>query len=105
MSPDEILAALGRRYDVPSGYGSRFRPLIRRALEAGPEVRERILALVETSFGREQERHRGRQRAHSQSDEWRAVKVVARVLHAWSPPEWLVRWGEGPPGPHPEPGS
>lgn len=102
MSPKQILAAIGDRYDVPPGYGNRFLPLIRRAVEAGPEVRDRILALVETSFSREQERQRRRQAAHTATDEWRVVKVVARVLHAWSPPEWLVRWGEDPGA---EPGS
>ena len=106
MTPDRILTDLAGRYDVPEGFGQRFVPLLQRALEAGPDVRSRILELVERSFVRESERV-GRLRAEAerrQSPEWKLVVTVARIVHNWSPPEWLIHWG-GPADEEPRPSA
>jgi len=94
--PDPILAHFAARYGVPPAYGERFRPLVTRALAARPEVRERILALVETSFQREAERLERVQASRPVPPDWAAVRKVARILHTWNPPDWLLAWGELP---------
>jgi hypothetical protein len=101
MTPQQYLERLGRRFDVPPGYGERFVPLVRRALDAGPQVRRRILQLVRASFAREAERCTRRREQRRRVPDWQLVETVARILHNWSPPAWAEKRqrDEGEPGP------
>jgi hypothetical protein len=47
MTPENLLRAMCERHGLPLEYGRRLLPLVRRAMEAPDEVRERILALVD----------------------------------------------------------
>jgi hypothetical protein len=94
MTSQDILDRLVQRYSVSPEYGNRFLPLVGRSLSASPEIRARILSLIENSFRREEERLAQRRRALEGSPEWKMVLAVARILHTWEPPEWLMSWGE-----------
>ena len=94
MTAQDILDSLVQRYSVPRQYGKRFLPLVGRSLSASPEVRARILSLIENSFRREEERLQQRHKALVNGPEWKMVCAVAGILHAWEPPEWLMGWGE-----------
>ena len=94
MTAQDILDRLVQRYAVAPQYGKRFLPLVGRSLSASPEIRARILSLIENSFRREEERLEQRRRALESSPEWKMVLAVARILHTWEPPEWLMSWGE-----------
>lgn len=92
MSAREQLDELYRRYPlVPQTFGERFVPLVERALAAQPEIGSRILQLVTSSFEKEHER-RADELAVRRSQERQMLTVVASVLHAWNPPDWLLQW-------------
>lgn len=86
MRADDTLRTLCRRHGVDEGFGRRLLPLLERAQAAPPEVRDRLLGLVEQSLARESERRRELQEAQTERAE-RALLNVARALHAWNPPE------------------
>ena len=94
MTAQDLLDRLVQRYAVPPQYGKRFLPLVGRSLAASPEIRARILSLIENSFRREEERLQQRRQALVNSTEWKMVLSVASILHSWEPPEWLMSWGE-----------
>lgn len=111
MDPTEIIERLCRRYRVPRAFGERLRPLILRATTREPDVRQRIMDMIERSFVQESERERQRERleaeqkglrisrdqaraaAHAIED--RVLHTVAAILHGWEPPEWIERFGRG----------
>lgn len=86
MTPENLLRSMCERHGLPAEYGQRLLPLVRRAMEAPDEVRERLLALVDGNLAtRAQGEPDG---APSERDVDHDVLVaVARVLHAWSPSE------------------
>jgi len=75
MSPREIIDSYCRQYAVPSDFGLRMLPLVERAQEATPGIRERILSLVQSTF----EKEAGRQNPHCDQD----LRAMAEVLHTW----------------------
>lgn len=95
MRAHESLRVLCRRHGVPVSYGRRLLPLLVRAHAAPPEIRDRLLRLVELNLLKEARRRAslGAQ-AHGEAD--RALHAVARALHAWEPPSWLERWVDRP---------
>ena len=90
MTPDQILKRLCDRYGLPRSRADRLLPLIERALKAPPGVRKRILELVEGSVKRESRRREPTDKERALDE--RMLGVVARIIHAWSPPDWLERW-------------
>ena len=90
MSADQILQSLCDRHGLPIARAERLLPLIERALRAPVGVRDRILELVESNVERESRRREPSDRER-QLDE-RMLGVVARIIHPWSPPDWLERW-------------
>lgn len=101
MTPERIIQRFSRRYGVSEDFGRRMRPLIVRALESPPPTRRRILELVERSYVHQVqidlEEAAATAAASLPRDEARALQVVARILHGWSPPKWLDGWtGAGP---------
>jgi AcrR family transcriptional regulator len=90
MTPDQILQSLCERYHLPPARAERLIPLIERALQAPPGVRERILELVESNVERESRRKKPSDRELALDE--RMLGVVARIIHAWNPPDWLDRW-------------
>lgn len=93
MNPEETLATYCRRYGVPEEFGRRLLPLLERAAQAAPDVRQRILELVEQSFEKEATR-RAAHRTPGADTEERVLRTVANVLHGWQPPAWVLRWGK-----------
>lgn len=89
MTPRSILRDLCDRYGLPEADGERLLPLIERALKAPPGVRERILELVEDNLQRESRR---RSACLEQAQDERMLLAVAKILHPWTPPDWLERW-------------
>ena len=100
MTPHSILRDLCDRYGLSPAHGERLLPLIERALKAPPGVRERILELVEGNLEQESKRLAAHQ---MDPTEERLLRVVAKTIHRWNPPSWLLKWCDGgpPPGPNP----
>lgn len=95
MRANDTLHVLCRRHGVPESYGRRLLPLLERAHAAPPEVRDRLLRLVEQNLVKESRRRASlRQKVDSESD--KALRAVAKALHAWNPPEWLESWVNKP---------
>jgi len=99
MDSELILRQLCERLGLPTDHGARLQPLVERALQAPPDVKDRILALVARRLEREAA---GRRRGAVSPAEARAddavLAVIARILHPWSPPDWLLRLDSQPPG-------
>ncbi len=90
MNPSKILAALCAHYELPLDKGQKLVPLIRRATEAPEPVKGRILALVNRTLKREAERHKAYLKERDLDE--RMLGVVAKVVHPWTPPNWLRSW-------------
>ena len=86
MHAQDTLRTLCLRHGLDEAFGRRLLPLLERAASAPPEVRDRLLRLVEQSFVRESER-RATLRENAEAAQEDALLNVARALHAWDPPE------------------
>jgi hypothetical protein len=94
LEADRIIADLCRRHRVSPTFGRRLRPLIERAQSALPDVRARIMELVDRSFAQEAVRARSEEAQTDFAQELGVLRTVAVVLHGWEPPQWLVDWGD-----------
>ncbi len=92
MTPESTLRSLCERNQVPYSDGERLLPIVRRALEAPDDTRDRILALVERNL---QQRGDGVgvQEKLARDLEHEILLAVARVLHNWSPSDPLLDLG------------
>ncbi len=94
MTIDPLLETLAQRYGLGPDFALRLAPLIHRARVATPDVRRRLLELVENSFAREARRlAEVKKRRESAEDE--ALLRVTRLLDAWTPPAWFEAWNRG----------
>jgi hypothetical protein len=84
MNAENLLRAMCERHGLSPEAGARLLPLVRRALAAPADVRDRILRLVDTNL-------KGCPSGQIEPDKlWRDLDnevliAVARVLHAWTP--------------------
>jgi hypothetical protein len=78
MSPEEKLERLCRRHGVPPMRGARLLPLVRRALAADGELRERLLAVVRATLTRDAE-----ELARSERFDQRCLLALGGALHRW----------------------
>jgi hypothetical protein len=92
MSPELTLRALCARNQVPYSDGERLLPIVRRALEAPDEARDRILALVEQNLRQRGTGVAGHARLALDTEQ-EILVAVARVLHGWSPSAPLLDLG------------
>lgn len=94
MDAKRLIGELCSRFRVSVDFGRRLQPLVEKALAASdPTKRKGLLDLVERSFAEESQRAR-RLRGVQDPDDWRALRTVAGMLHAWNPPGWFERWEE-----------
>lgn len=94
MTPEDAdLSEMCRRFGVEPAFGVRLRPIVRRAHDSPPERRRFLLDLVERAIAREADRRRRIDVAREAAEE-RALKRVAGILHAWTPPDWFRRWAK-----------
>lgn len=100
MDPETLLRRLCRAHGVPPARGRRLYPLICWALESPPEVRERILAIVEETLAWRGEEGDG-ERPPEPTASPAVLIAVARVLHEWSPSERILGIGSEGGGPSP----
>ena len=91
MTPESLLQVLCERNGVPYSSGERLLPLVRRALEAPEQVRDRILILVDRNL-REQSPEGGTEKIYQELEE-EILVAVAKVLHDWTPSEPLLDLG------------
>jgi len=91
MEDHTQLELLCQRYGVPLSFGERLLPLLQRAQEATPDIRERILQLVETSFEQEAQRLALLQLARRPAQD-ENLCTLAALLHEWAPPRWILDW-------------
>ena len=95
MTPESLLRSLCDRHGLPYSRAERLLPLVRRALEAPEEVRDRILALVEKNVAEkalaENKECASEEPRRDREDEM--LVAVARVLHGWVPTEPLLDLG------------
>ena len=86
LDPHRLLRELCARYEVPVFEGQRLLPLLERAAAAAPEVRARVLRLVEDSLARGLEATDASLVDQVEADLDLEVLVrVARSLHQWEP--------------------
>lgn len=90
MNAEKWIERSCRRYGVSREFGERLLPLVQRARGAAPDVRKRILDLVESSLEREAS---ALALERLPRPEERALTTIAGVLHRWSPPDWLLSYG------------
>lgn len=84
MDPEQELARLCRRTGLPYEAGVRLLPIVRRAAQASPPLRERLLGIVRAALEREAEDRSRDTRLEDEVDE-RCLAAVAGVLHHWDP--------------------
>lgn len=85
------LEQLCQRYGVPLAFGERLLPLLQRAQEAAPDIRKRIIQLVESSFEHEAQRLALQQVARRTAQD-ADLCTLASLLHEWAPPNWILDW-------------
>lgn len=90
---DLQLEHLCTRYGVPLAFAERLRPLLLRAQSAAPDIRRRILELVETSLENEAQRLALEQSVVPLRRD-KNLATIAQLLHDWSPPKWILDWDE-----------
>jgi hypothetical protein len=95
MRAHDTLRQLCARHGLDEAFGVRLLPLLERAQAATPEVRERLLELVEQSLRREAARRLERSRERRGQEE-AALLSVARALHGWNPPDEFDPERHGP---------
>ena len=84
FDPTRKLAQLCRRHGLPDEVGQRFLLLMERAAQARPDLRERVLELVDRQLAQlAQERATARQQAASRNES--CLKALAPLLHDWQP--------------------
>ncbi len=98
MTPESTLRSLCERNQVPYSAGERLLPIVRRALEAPDDTRDRILALVERNLQQRGDGISGREKL-ARDLEHEILLAVARVLHDWSPSDPLLDLGSNLGGP------
>lgn len=92
MNAENLLRAICERHGLPPDYGVRLLPLIRRALQAPDDVRDRILRLVDGNLKSCAEGRIDPERLWRDLDS-EVLIAVARVLHNWSPTEPMLDLG------------
>ena len=84
--PHRLLRELCARYDVPVYEGQRLLPLLERAAASAPEVRARVLRMVEDSLARGLESSDASLVDRVEEDlDAEVLARVARSLHQWEP--------------------
>ena len=92
MTAEDLLRAMCERNGLPASSGERLLPLVRRALQAPSDVRNRILTLVENNLIKKAQDQLDSKRLWNEMDN--AVLVaVARVLHDWDPSSSVLELG------------
>ena len=92
MDAEGLLTELCRRYGVPRERGERLLPLVRWALQAPAEARDKILAVVEETLA-EGDGGPERQQALAKEADEAVLRAVARVLHDWTPSTGILDLG------------
>lgn len=87
------------RHGLPFADAQRLTPLVGRALASKPDVRDRILTLVERNLSRraDGDRRSTPERVFLDLDE-EVLLSVSRVLHRWSPKGKLLDLSDALPG-------
>ena len=80
------------RHGLPTNYGDRLLPLVRRALQSPDDVQQRILTLVENNLARKAEGKLDESRLWHDMD-GAVLVAVARVLHDWDPSSSVLGLG------------
>ncbi|MAB80161.1 MAG: hypothetical protein CMJ89_12485 [Planctomycetes bacterium] len=90
MDASKIINELCARYGVSEEFGRRIQPLVERADKVRPELKKRILEMVERSFIEEARRQKECNPIKNLDPaERKLLSTVAAVLHGWKPPLWL----------------
>ncbi|MEO6710095.1 MAG: hypothetical protein ABI054_08835 [Planctomycetota bacterium] len=84
FDPARKLAQLCRRNGLPDSLGAGFLPLLERAANARPDLRSRVIELVDRQLqALAQDRAAARQLAAIRDEA--CLKALAPLLHAWQP--------------------
>jgi hypothetical protein len=92
MTPENLLRSMCERHGLPADYGRRLLPLVRKAMDAPDEVRERILALVDGNLANRAQGS-AELESHLEGTDQEVLVAVARVLHDWTPSEPMLDLG------------
>ncbi len=92
MDPTTLIQDLCARFGLKIEHGENLRPLIERALGAPQPLRDRILKLVEGNLERIAHYRERRDASKEELVNLKVLGIVARILHNWEPPSWLLEW-------------
>jgi len=92
MDPERLLRRICERHGLPAKAGRRLIPLVRKALESPPRVRDRILSLVERNLARDGSGE-GSVDALIRDLDQEVLVSVAKVLHGWTPSPRVLEMG------------
>ena len=93
MTPENLLRSMCERHGLPADYGERLIPLVRRAMAAPDEVRDRILALVDGNLAQHAAKDGNPGPLPAPDPDKEVLLAVARVLHNWTPAEPMLDLG------------
>lgn len=84
FDPARKLAQLCRRHGLPEVMGQQFLPLMERAADARPDLRARVVQLVDRQLRAASEERASARKLAAIRDE-ACLKALAPLLHAWRP--------------------
>jgi len=93
-TPEDLLRRMCLRHGLPPDYAVKLIPVVRRALESPAEIRERILAMVESNIA-QHAADRAVSPPEARDPDDAVLLAVARLMHHWTPSETALDSGEG----------
>ncbi|HUR27626.1 MAG TPA: hypothetical protein VM509_05520 [Planctomycetota bacterium] len=84
FDPARKLAQLCRRHGLPDSMGERFHALMKRAAEARPDLRARVVEMVDRQLAAAAAERASARRLAAIRDE-ACLRALAPLLHGWRP--------------------
>ena len=82
-----------KRHGLSFESGAKLLPLVRKAIESTPEIRNRILFLVDRNLANKAKGHSEEKQLWSELDS-DVLVAVAKVLHGWNPSGQILNMGD-----------
>lgn len=93
MTPEALLQAMCKRHGLSPDSGESLLPLVKKAVESPPEIRNRILFLVDRNLASKAKGVADEKRLWNELDN-DVLVAVAKVLHGWHPSGEILNMGD-----------